>query len=72
MDSTVLLFLILKLKMAALMKAITINVYIVFFGVVIILLSFFNFKLFLGLNYDFIGFFSYYNILVIYNIFLIT
>ena len=69
MDFTVLLFLILRLKVAALIKIIITNAYIVFFKIVITLLSFFNSNLFLGLNYGFIRFFSYYNIFITRNTF---
>ena len=64
MDSTVLLFLILKSKAAALIKAITINAYIVFFKTVITLLDSFNSNLLLNLNYSFTKSFNYYNILI--------
>ena len=69
MDFIVLLFLMLRLKAAVLMKVIIINVYIVFFKAVVILLDFFNFNLFLGLGYGFIKSFNYYSILIIYYIF---
>ena len=59
----------LKLKVVVLMKTIIINVCIVFYKIVIALLDFFNFNLFLGLGYNFIGFFDYYNILVTRNTF---